>query len=76
MASAGERLLPVDLPPTVTLKHLTEILSVSKPTIMALVAARKFPAPLRLSGRLYRWETAAVRQHLADVEAREVAHAS
>ena len=48
-----------------SVRQVAELLGVTTRTIWKLSAARKFPAPVRLTPRLPRWKRAEIDAHIA-----------
>lgn len=51
------------------LHQVLAVYPVSSDTLERLIAARKFPQPIKLSPRIRGWSVRAVRDHLASLEA-------
>ena len=52
-------------PKLVRLSHVIEMTSMSKSLIYALIAAGKFPPPIRISARAVRWIESEVTEYIA-----------
>ena len=54
-----------DMPRLLTLREVTEVTAVSRSVIYALMAASKFPKPIRVGNRAVRWVEQEVFDYIA-----------
>ena len=71
LKSAGQRRETDRTPPAPAFFRIQDVLRItalSKPTLYRRIAARRFPAPVRLGGRACGWSSSALQTWIADPE--------